>query len=124
MHVYTRLLPAALALLFLGAALPVAVAVFLAGSFALGLTAAKRPSTGSGKAKLDELLPEHLEGDSFTMHYRVGTEDRAPGAAPAAVPLTIKRLFRDAEFHVHAFHAYPHERTIVKTQSIIELPPL
>ncbi len=31
---------------------------------------------------------------------------------------------RDAEFHVHAFHAYPHERTLVKTQSIIELPPL
>ncbi len=29
---------------------------------------------------------------------------------------------RDAEFHVHAFHAYPLERTLVKTQSIIELP--
>lgn len=29
---------------------------------------------------------------------------------------------RDSEFHVHAFHAYPAERTIVKTQSIIELP--
>lgn len=29
---------------------------------------------------------------------------------------------RDREFHVHAFHAYPHERTLVKTQSIIELP--
>ncbi len=29
---------------------------------------------------------------------------------------------RDREFHVHAFHAFPHERTIVKTQSIIELP--
>jgi hypothetical protein len=31
---------------------------------------------------------------------------------------------RDGEFHVHAFHAYPQERTLVKTQSIIELPPL
>lgn len=31
---------------------------------------------------------------------------------------------RDSEFHIHAFHAYPHERTIVKTQSIIELPPV
>lgn len=29
---------------------------------------------------------------------------------------------RDGEFHIHAFHAYPHERTMVKTQSIIELP--
>jgi hypothetical protein len=28
---------------------------------------------------------------------------------------------RDSEFHVHAFHAYPQERTLVKTQSIIEL---
>lgn len=31
---------------------------------------------------------------------------------------------RDSEFHVHAFHAFPHERTLVKTQSIIEVPPL
>jgi len=29
---------------------------------------------------------------------------------------------RDAEFHVHAFHAFPQERTLVKTQSIFELP--
>jgi hypothetical protein len=29
---------------------------------------------------------------------------------------------RDREFHVHAYHAYPHENTLVKTQSIIELP--
>lgn len=28
---------------------------------------------------------------------------------------------RDREFHVHAFHAYPHERTLIKTQSIIEI---
>ena len=29
---------------------------------------------------------------------------------------------RDSEFHVHAFHAFPAERTLVKTQSIFELP--
>ncbi len=29
---------------------------------------------------------------------------------------------RNGEFHVHAFHAFPHERTVVKTQSIFELP--
>lgn len=31
---------------------------------------------------------------------------------------------RDGEFHIHAFHVYPVERTIVKSQSIIELPPV
>ncbi|MFO0839325.1 MAG: DUF2617 family protein [Phycisphaerae bacterium] len=29
---------------------------------------------------------------------------------------------RDREFHVHAFHAFPAERTIVKTQTIFEMP--
>lgn len=29
---------------------------------------------------------------------------------------------RDREFHVHAFHAFPHECTLVKTQTIFELP--
>lgn len=29
---------------------------------------------------------------------------------------------RDSEFHIHAFHAFPAERTIVKTQTILELP--
>ena len=29
---------------------------------------------------------------------------------------------RDGEFHIHAFHAFPAERTIVKTQTILELP--
>ncbi len=29
---------------------------------------------------------------------------------------------RDSEFHIHAFHASPADRTLVKTQSIIELP--
>jgi hypothetical protein len=29
---------------------------------------------------------------------------------------------RDGEFHVHVFHAFPQERTLIKTQSIIELP--
>lgn len=39
------------------------------------------------------------------------------------VPFTyVDHEARDAEFHVHAFHAFPHERTIVKTQSIFELP--
>ncbi|MFH1746499.1 MAG: DUF2617 family protein [Planctomycetota bacterium] len=28
---------------------------------------------------------------------------------------------RDAEFHLHAFHAFPQERTLIKTQSIFEI---
>jgi hypothetical protein len=39
------------------------------------------------------------------------------------VPFTyIDHEARDSEFHVHAFHAFPQERTLVKTQSILELP--
>ena len=30
---------------------------------------------------------------------------------------------RDGEFHVHVFHAFPQERTLIKSQSIFELPP-
>jgi len=38
------------------------------------------------------------------------------------VPFTyIDHEARDREFHVHAFHAYPQELTLVKTQSIFEL---
>jgi hypothetical protein len=29
---------------------------------------------------------------------------------------------RDGEFHVHAFHAFPQDRTLIKSQSIFELP--
>jgi hypothetical protein len=39
------------------------------------------------------------------------------------VPFTyIDHEARNAEFHVHAFHAFPQERTLVKTQSIFEMP--
>jgi hypothetical protein len=39
------------------------------------------------------------------------------------VPFTyIDHEARDREFHVHAFHAFPQDRTLVKTQSIFELP--
>ena len=30
---------------------------------------------------------------------------------------------RDSEFHVHAFHAFPEELTLLKTQSIFEIVP-
>jgi hypothetical protein len=39
------------------------------------------------------------------------------------VPFTyIDHEARDREFHIHAFHAFPQDRTLVKTQSIFELP--
>lgn len=39
------------------------------------------------------------------------------------VPFTyMDHEARDREFHIHAFHAYPQDRTLIKTQSIIELP--
>jgi len=31
---------------------------------------------------------------------------------------------RDSEFHVHAFHIFPEEMTLLKTQSIFEIPKL
>ena len=34
----------------------------------------------------------------------------------------IDQEARDSEFHVHAFHSFPSERTVVKTQTIFELP--
>ncbi len=43
--------------------------------------------------------------------------------AGALVPFTyIDYEARDREFHVHAFHAFPRECTLVKTQSIFEMP--
>jgi hypothetical protein len=47
--------------------------------------------------------PEWAEGDMVPFSY-IDTEAR------------------DREFHVHAFHALPSERTLVKTQSLFELP--
>lgn len=38
------------------------------------------------------------------------------------IPFThIDHEARDGELHVYAYHAFPHERTIVKTQSIFEM---
>ena len=48
--------------------------------------------------------------------------DRA-GASGELAPFSyIDHEARDREFHIHAFHAFPQECTIVKTQTIIEVP--
>jgi hypothetical protein len=61
-------------------------------------------------------LQRHAERRGCFYQY-----DRS-GAGKLAPFTYIDHEARDAEFHVHAFHAYPLERTLVKTQSIIELP--
>jgi hypothetical protein len=33
----------------------------------------------------------------------------------------VEHEARDGEFHVYAYHAFPHERTLVKTQTIFEI---
>ena len=80
-------------------------------------------------ALLDQLEPVHLEdvpealarakreGKAVLAHARLGSGEGE------LVPFSyIDHEARDREFHVHAFHAYPQERTLVKTQSIVELP--
>lgn len=43
-------------------------------------------------------------------------------AQDGLVPFTlIDHEARESEFHVHAFHVFPAERSIVKTQSILEI---
>lgn len=51
------------------------------------------PSVGSGIARLRSLMPATLSGDGFTLHYV------APPPPENQAPATIRRLFRDAQFH-------------------------
>jgi len=45
------------------------------------------------------------------------------GEGQELVPFTyIDHEARNREFHVHAFHAFPQQNTIVKTQTIFEMP--
>ncbi len=65
---------------------------------------------------------------SVHTYLRRGAEDRGwlveyeQWADGGLAPFThIEHEARDSEFHVYTFHAFPHERTLVKTQSIFEL---
>jgi hypothetical protein len=61
-------------------------------------------------------LLRHTEKRGWFQSYEAWAEsDLAPFTY-------IDHEARDHEFHVHVFHAYPQERTLIKTQSIIELP--
>jgi hypothetical protein len=61
-------------------------------------------------------LLRHTERRGWFHAYEGWSEDEL-------VPFTyVDHEARDGEFHVHAFHAYPHEQTLIKTQSIIEIP--
>jgi hypothetical protein len=75
---------------------------------------------------MDEALYKSVHDDLVRYATRRGWFcEYEPWGEGNLLPFTyIDHEARDREFHVHAFHAFPHERTIVKTQTIIELPPL
>lgn len=73
---------------------------------------------------MDEPLYKSVHNDMIRhagkRGWRYSYEQWAEGEL---IPFTyIDYEARDREFHVHAFHAFPQERTLVKTQSIFELP--
>lgn len=73
---------------------------------------------------MDEALYKSVHFDLLRHATRKGCcvtyDDLAEGEL---VPFThIDTEARDREFHIHAFHAFPAERTLVKTQSLFELP--
>ena len=73
---------------------------------------------------MDEPLYKSVHNDLLRHAYKRGCccvyED---WAETDLAPFTyIDYEARNAEFHVHAFHAFPLERTLVKTQSIFETP--
>ena len=72
---------------------------------------------------MDEALYKSVHNDLFRHASRRGWFHRHEEWADGEmVPFThLDHEARNGEFHVYAFHAFPHERTIVKTQSIFEM---
>lgn len=72
---------------------------------------------------MDEALYKSVHADLARHASRRGWCHRHEEWADGdMVPFThIDHEARDSEFHVYAYHAFPHERTLVKTQSIFEL---
>jgi hypothetical protein len=66
------------------------------------------------KSVHNDLLRHASKRGWFTPYEQWGEGDLFPFSY-------VDHEARDAEFHIHAFHAFPHERTLVKTQSIFEL---
>ncbi len=62
-----------------------------------------------------DLLKHAAKRGWFYLYENWGEGDQVPFSY-------LDHEARDGEFHVHAFHAFPHERTLVKTQTIFELP--
>jgi hypothetical protein len=67
------------------------------------------------KAVHSDLYKHASKRDGFVPYEQWADGDMAPFSY-------IDHEARDREFHVHAFHSFPAERTIVKTQSIFEMP--
>ena len=72
---------------------------------------------------MDEALYKSVHFDLQRHATRRGWYQSYPAWSDGdLVPFThIDTEARDREFHVHAFHAFPQERTLVKTQSLIEI---
>lgn len=66
------------------------------------------------KAVHMDLLRHASRRKCFVSYDHVGDGDMSPFSY-------VDHEARDREFHVHAFHAFPAERTIVKTQTIVEM---
>jgi hypothetical protein len=66
------------------------------------------------KSVHNDLLRHAARRGSFVAYDEWGDRDLLPFSY-------IDCEARDAEFHIYAFHAFPQERTLVKTQSIFEV---
>lgn len=74
---------------------------------------------------MDEPLYKSVHQDLVKHAMKRGclTQYEDMAEAGELTPFTyIDHEARNGEFHLHAFHAFPHERTLVKTQTIVELP--
>jgi len=66
------------------------------------------------KSVHNDLLKHAVKGDCFYAFDQWGDDDLTPFSY-------LDYDARDREFHVHAFHAFPDDCTIIKSQSIFEL---
>jgi len=76
--------------------------IILAGAwFIASVTASWSPSVGLGASKLNRAMRGKVSGDGFVLHYAPGEEEKKKDlAGQQDLPPAIKRLARDAQFHV------------------------
>lgn len=111
-HLILALALLALALVAKGRWLAWATSLLLfAGAGSVHMLSLRFPSVHNSRTALDELLYGVVPGDGFTLHYRpvqpassaapsIFVPEPSAGEAPQSLPLEIRRLHRDAQFHV------------------------